>query len=163
MALLLPHGTLNTVPRRLVDDRLVLALVDLHLLGGAGALVAAARVRDLADVDRVREDAVQVSDLAGRIEGVATSLLTIRGPTIQDNGAYHLQVTSDCGSAASPLRRIAVACAADLSSDGTVDVFDLLIFLDLWFGFDAGADLDDDLFITVFDLLEYLDSWFAGC
>lgn len=56
-------------------------------------------------------------------------------------------------------------CAADLTGDGGVDVFDLLAYLDLWFVGDAAAELtgDDPAAIDVFDLLMYLDSWFAGC
>jgi hypothetical protein len=54
-------------------------------------------------------------------------------------------------------------CAADLSGDGTVDVFDLLAYLDLWFSGAAGADLDGTPGVDVFDLLMYLDAWFAGC
>ncbi len=55
-------------------------------------------------------------------------------------------------------------CAADLTNDGTVDVFDLLGYLDAWFAADPhAADLTGDGTVDVFDLLGYLDLWFAGC
>jgi hypothetical protein len=56
-------------------------------------------------------------------------------------------------------------CAADLTGDGGVDVFDLLAYLDLWFVTDAAAERtgDEPAAIDVFDLLAYLGGWFAGC
>jgi hypothetical protein len=56
-------------------------------------------------------------------------------------------------------------CPADITGDGGVDVFDLLVYLDHWFAGDAAAELtgDDPAAIDVFDLLAYLDGWFAGC
>lgn len=55
------------------------------------------------------------------------------------------------------------ACAADLSGDGAVDVFDLLEYLDGWFAADLTTDLTNDMTVDVFDLLQYLDLWFEGC
>ncbi len=55
-------------------------------------------------------------------------------------------------------------CTPDLTNDGTVDVFDLLAYLDLWFAADPAADLVNGggaTVVDVFDLLAYLDSWFA--
>ncbi len=57
------------------------------------------------------------------------------------------------------------SCRADLNQDGATDVFDLLAYLDLWFGNNPAAELtgDDPTVVDVFDLLAYLDFWFAGC
>jgi hypothetical protein len=62
-------------------------------------------------------------------------------------------------------RDLATPCAADLTGDSVVDVFDLLSYLELWFPGDAAAELtgDSPASIDVFDLLAYLDTWFAGC
>lgn len=54
-------------------------------------------------------------------------------------------------------------CAADLTGDGAVTVFDLLAYLDLWFSASPAAERDGAPDINVFDLLAYLDGWFAGC
>lgn len=56
-----------------------------------------------------------------------------------------------------------ILCEADLNADHTVDVFDLLIFLDEWFSGDPYADINNDNSIDVFDLLLFLDQWFAPC
>jgi hypothetical protein len=55
-------------------------------------------------------------------------------------------------------------CGPDLTNDGTVNVFDLLAYLNLWFERDPAADLvpgGPEEGVDVFDLLAYLDSWFA--
>lgn len=56
-------------------------------------------------------------------------------------------------------------CTADVNEDDTVDVFDLLDYLDLWFTQARCAELTGDVpeAVDVFDLLDYLDAWFAGC
>lgn len=54
-------------------------------------------------------------------------------------------------------------CLCEMTCDNTVDVFDLLAFLDLWFPMDIAADLDTSGTVDVFDLLMYLDCWFAAC
>lgn len=54
-------------------------------------------------------------------------------------------------------------CPAERTGDSTIDVFDLLAYLDGWFAADAGAEMTGDASIDVFDLLSYLDAWFAGC
>jgi hypothetical protein len=52
-------------------------------------------------------------------------------------------------------------CPVDWNADGTVDVFDLLAYLDDWFTLDPAAELDLIEGITVFDLLTYLNGWFT--
>lgn len=47
----------------------------------------------------------------------------------------------------------------DYDRNGSTDVFDLLAFLDDWFG--NAADYDANGSTDVFDLLAYLDDWFA--
>lgn len=54
-----------------------------------------------------------------------------------------------------------IRCASDLDNNGLVDVFDLLAFLDDWFG--AAADWNADNTTDVFDLLAFLDAWFNAC
>ncbi len=54
-------------------------------------------------------------------------------------------------------------CTADFNASGTVDVFDLLLYLDHWFAADPAAELAGGGAVDVFDLLAFLDGWFAGC
>jgi hypothetical protein len=56
-------------------------------------------------------------------------------------------------------------CICERTGDDplSIDVFDLLAYLDQWFAQDAAADLDDNPAVDVFDLLTFLDCWFAGC
>lgn len=56
-----------------------------------------------------------------------------------------------------------ILCDADLNADHVVDVFDLLIYLDEWFGEEPYADINNDNSIDVFDLLLFLDQWFSPC
>ena len=52
------------------------------------------------------------------------------------------------------------ACPADLTGDGTVNVFDLLQLLDLWGACEScSADLTGDGVVDVFDLLTLLAAW----
>lgn len=73
-----------------------------------------------------------------------------------------------------------VQCPADFNDNDVVDIFDLLLYLSLWFAGDPAADLapspddpdigqipDDDIaplapVIDIFDLLAYLTLWFDG-
>lgn len=57
----------------------------------------------------------------------------------------------------------APACPCELTGDDTLDVFDLLAYLDLWFASDPAADLNNTANVDVFDLLTYLDCWFQAC
>ena len=47
-------------------------------------------------------------------------------------------------------------------SGGTPDVFDLLAYLDEWFGGSEFADVTFNGLVDVFDLLAFLDVWFRG-
>ncbi len=56
-------------------------------------------------------------------------------------------------------------CYCEMDGElGSVDVFDLLAYLDLWFAADPGAEFSGDspANVDVFDLLAYLDCWFAA-
>ncbi len=52
-------------------------------------------------------------------------------------------------------------CIGDWDNSGTVDVQDLLAFLDDWFI--GQADLNDDGMVDVLDLLSFLDQFWVGC
>lgn len=75
-------------------------------------------------------------------------------PAVQWNEAYTVRV-----------EQVSTGCAADLTGDGTVNVFDLLALLGQWGDCDAApdagcaADLSGDGTVNVFDLLELLAQW----
>ena len=50
----------------------------------------------------------------------------------------------------------------DHNKDGMVDFFDLLDFLNDWFGQAGVSDFNLDGMVDFFDLLDFLDCWFAG-
>jgi len=54
-------------------------------------------------------------------------------------------------------------CDADLTGDGTLDVFDVFAFLDLFNAGDTAADLTGDGTLDVFDVFAFLDLFNAGC
>ncbi|TVQ55700.1 MAG: hypothetical protein EA377_03025, partial [Phycisphaerales bacterium] len=75
-------------------------------------------------------------------------------PTVQWDHAYTVRVEQEI-----------TVCAADLTGDGTVNVFDLLLLLGQWGSCEAApesecaADLNGDGVVNVFDLLELLAQW----
>jgi hypothetical protein len=60
--------------------------------------------------------------------------------------------------------QVAPSCPCELTGDApaSVNVFDLLAYLDLWFAGAPGADIDATPGVNVFDLLAYLDCWFPA-
>ncbi len=61
-----------------------------------------------------------------------------------------------------PAEPLPCGCACEFDGNAHVNVFDLLMYLDLWFAHDAQAELDGTPGIDVFDLLAYLDCWFPA-
>ena len=56
----------------------------------------------------------------------------------------------------------ACACEVDLNADGSIDVVDLLTYLEAWFNQDPAAERTGDGAIDVVDLLTFLTFWFEG-
>lgn len=54
-------------------------------------------------------------------------------------------------------------CAPDLNNDGTLDFFDVQMFLASFAAQDAAADINNDGFWDFFDVQAYLASFAAGC
>jgi hypothetical protein len=55
------------------------------------------------------------------------------------------------------------ACAADITGDGTLDIFDVFGFLDLFNAGDLAADFTSDGTLDIFDVFAFLDVFNAGC
>jgi hypothetical protein len=78
------------------------------------------------------------------------------GYVIQNSSESRLQVI-DLSSECSGL------CNADLTGDGTLDVFDIFAFLDVFNAGDPAGDFNADGVFDVFDVFAYLDAFNAGC
>ncbi|MEQ8844589.1 MAG: GC-type dockerin domain-anchored protein, partial [Phycisphaerales bacterium] len=55
------------------------------------------------------------------------------------------------------------ACAPDLDLDGTLTIFDFLLFSNLFQDGDPQADFDGDGELTIFDFLAFQTAFDAGC
>lgn len=58
---------------------------------------------------------------------------------------------------------VPIACPADYSSDGQIDVLDFLSFLDHFGNGRANSDFNADTTLDVLDFLDFLDAFGAGC
>lgn len=56
-----------------------------------------------------------------------------------------------------------ILCAADLDGDGSLTIFDFLVFQNLFDAGDLAADFDGDSDLTLFDFLEFQNQFDAGC
>jgi hypothetical protein len=54
-------------------------------------------------------------------------------------------------------------CAADLTGDGTADIFDVLAFIEAYNTTDPAADFTNDGTIDIFDVLAFIKAYNAGC
>ncbi|MCA9304111.1 MAG: hypothetical protein KC996_08320, partial [Phycisphaerales bacterium] len=54
-------------------------------------------------------------------------------------------------------------CSADITGDGTLDIFDVFGYLDLFNTGDLGADFTGDGTLDIFDVFAFLDAFNAGC
>ncbi len=57
----------------------------------------------------------------------------------------------------------APSCPGDFNNSGTVDIFDLLGFIDAYTTGNTAADFNNSGTVDIFDLLGYLDAYNAGC
>ncbi len=116
---------------------------------------------------------------AGPISGATTSNLTIGPIAAAHAGTYDCVVTDACGSVttAPAMLTISTCCPADFddgsgtgSSDGAVDIADLLYYLSIFGAGDLDADLDDgsgtgapDGSVDISDFLYFLTRFDQGC
>ncbi|MEO1007228.1 MAG: spondin domain-containing protein [Planctomycetota bacterium] len=61
------------------------------------------------------------------------------------------------------LELLSVECAADMDSDGTLTIFDFLMFQNAFDAGDIAADFDGDGALTLFDFLAFQNAFDAGC
>ncbi|MBX3387663.1 MAG: immunoglobulin domain-containing protein [Phycisphaeraceae bacterium] len=100
-----------------------------------GTAVLSAELTNLPSAQWVRweKDGVPLND-SWRVQGTSTGELTIQHATVQDAGDYRLVVQTGCGQGASTKAVLAVrpSCAGDYDGSGTIDLADLLAFLQPW-------------------------------
>lgn len=100
------------------------------------------------------------------VENQPLPLPTILPPGSVANLLLSLTVTSGnagFGTSASLLAQGSIRCSTDLNSDGMVDAFDLMAFVD---AFEAGtppADFNADGFIDLFDYLDFIQAFESPC
>lgn len=82
---------------------------------------------------RWHKDGAPVYD-SSRISGATTGTLTIQHCTTADTGLYRLVVETTCGMGSSEDGMLGVrkSCAGDFDGSGTIDLADLLTFLEEW-------------------------------
>ena len=62
-----------------------------------------------------------------------------------------------------PDHLVAIRCRADFNSDGSIDFFDYLDFVDAFTSDDQASDINLDGSIDFFDYLDFVDAFTAGC
>ncbi|MCA9299275.1 MAG: hypothetical protein KDA28_09425, partial [Phycisphaerales bacterium] len=81
--------------------------------------------------------------------------LTLTAADCATAGGTWLGLGSDCADCD--------ACAPDLTGDTTLDIFDILEFLERFSENDPIADWNDDTSIDIFDVIAFLEDFDAGC
>ena len=78
---------------------------------------------------------------------------------------YYWKVTASnaAGSASSATWSFATLSLADFNSDGSVDFFDYLDFVDAFTAGSAIADFNGDQSVDFFDYLDFVDAFTTSC
>ena len=112
---------------------------------------------------------LQVNLINGYTGGVGTTYEIVRGSSI--TGTFNVLDSPDHPTAGlkygvqytgnSVLLR--VTCNADFNSDGVIDLFDYLDFVDVFSTGVPDSDYNADGVVDLFDYLDYVDQFAAGC
>ena len=54
-------------------------------------------------------------------------------------------------------------CAADFNNDGTVNVLDVVAFINTWNAQGPGSDANNDGLINILDVIAFINTWNLGC
>jgi hypothetical protein len=73
------------------------------------------------------------------------------------------RLDDDNGNASGSAYLFDFICPADFTDDGTLDIFDVFAFLDLYNAMDPSADFTADGSFDIFDVFAFLDEYNAGC
>ena len=100
-----------------------------------------------------------LTDAPGRVEGAASSRLTLRGLSPADAASYTCQVTNACGTVGSQRATLGV-CIADYDCNGGVDGDDVSGFFAAW---ESGtADVNGDGGVDGDDVSTFFALWESG-
>lgn len=80
-----------------------------------------------------------------------------------DAGAYHVEITSDCGSVVSIPATLTVLCPGDFNGDSTVNISDIFSFIGAWFSGDLHANYSRSGILNIQDIFDFLAAWFRHC
>ncbi len=158
----MPYGDLVALNRAGPPPRISTPLTDARVSpGGAIAFTATAEHAASATVTWLHNGVVIADD--GRVQGQGTPTLVVSSIGLEDEGAYRVVVTSDCGSDfADASILIDRPCAADFNLDGGVDGRDIERFVAMWERADPVADVDGNGGCDGEDVAEFFRRWEAG-
>lgn len=107
------------------------------------------------------------------VHSPAGPTLIISNASHLDEGEYQCRVINACGSTLGPILSMPfIHCAADVNFDGTVDILDLLDFLQAYgecegvaapCGSTANSDFNGDTMVDIVDFLDFFDRFGQGC
>ncbi len=101
-----------------------------------------------------------------RISGATTPVLLIASATGGDAGVYRAIASNACGptmSNAAVVTVLSEPCVVDLNGDGSLDFFDVNVFLGAFAEGDLSADFNGDGVLDFFDVSVFLAAFAAGC
>jgi len=147
--------TIPQVPTRL--EGLVSATYSILFVGDDSVVV------DLSTLEPAFSDMPGTVVVVGDQVTVTTSIIfSGEQPLVDDTGA-ELGTIIFSGDATVVATGTYNSCEADITGDGSLDVFDVFAFLDLFNAGDPGADFTGDGSLDVFDVFAFLDAFNAGC
>ena len=107
-------------------------------------------------------DGLPLSGSDSRVQGAASTTLTISPVQPGDTGAYTAMATSACATISSQPAVLSL-CIADFNGSGTITVDDVFAFCSAWFARSPAADVNDDGSVNVQDIFDFLAAWFGRC
>ncbi len=129
---------------------------------GYDAVLTASRLAAACESLQWFKDGEPLTDEPGHVEGATTETLTFVTVEAVDAAAYHLEVTTPCGTMVSEPVSLYV-CFADFNQDGGVDGSDIGAFFGMWEAGDGSADCNRDGGVDGADVDCFFGYWENGC
>jgi hypothetical protein len=99
-----------------------------------------------------------------RLAGATSSVFTVDNAALADAGRYRCEIADGCGNTQfSSAAVVTVSHRADFNSDGVVDFFDYLDFVQAFATGSNAADFNGDGAVDFFDYLGFVDAFATGC
>lgn len=112
-------------------------------------------------VEQILDTEIGDLDLDGDIDSDDRDIVLAN----QGTGSSYTEGDLDCDGDvdADDLAIIDGGCAADITGEGVLDIFDVFAFLDLFNTGDLAADITGEGVLDIFDVFAYLDLFNTGC